>query len=139
MENKQLGKKVVGWMDAEPMGLGPRGMWPQGVRVGNQIFLQGQSGFDMQGQLVGIGDAGAQARNACANIKAVLGQLGAEMSDVVKITVYVTDIGFRPAVYKEITEAFGGWCPCSTGLVVKGLARPELLVEIDAFAVLAEG
>lgn len=130
-------KQVVGWMDAQPMGLGPHGMWPQGVRVGNVIFLQGQSAFDMQGNLVGLNDPGAQARNACANIRAILAELGAQMTDVTKITVYITDVAFRPAVYEAITEAFKGWCPCSTGLVVKGLARPELLVEIDAYAVIA--
>ena len=133
-----MDKQVIGWMDAAPMGLGPHGMWPQAIRVGNLIFLQGQTAFDMDGNLVGIGDPGAQARNACANIKALVEQLGGKLSDVVKITVYITDVAFRPAGYTEITDAFGGRCPCSTGVVVRGLARPELLVEIDAWAAVGE-
>ncbi len=56
------------------------------------------------------------------------------MSDVVKLTTYVTDLSYRPEVYDEIAKAFGGRCPCSTGLVVSGLARKELLVEIECVA-----
>jgi enamine deaminase RidA (YjgF/YER057c/UK114 family) len=56
--------------------------------------------------------------------------------DVCKLTVYGTDVAFRPAVYGVIARHFEGVHPCSTGVVVSGLALPELLVEIDAFAVI---
>ena len=134
-----MDRKTIGWTEAASLGLAATGMWPKAVRAGNQIFLQGQTAIAMEGNLVGVGDPGAQARNACANIKALLEELGGQMSDVVKITVYVTDVAFRPAIYAEIVEAFDGKCPCSTGVVVKGLALPELLVEIDATAIVSEG
>jgi len=131
-----MDREVIGWADAEPMGLGP-GMWPKAARVGNIVFFQGQTGFDMAGNLVGPYDAGVQARQACDNIRTLIEQMGGTMQDILKITVYVTDRAYRSQVYPEIVRAFGGRCPCSTGLVVSGLARPELVVEIDAFAVLA--
>ena len=132
-----MDKQIVGWMDAEPLGLGP-GKWPQAARVGNIVFLQGQTGIDMDGNLVGIGDPGVQARTACDNMRVLMEQVGGSLEDILKITVYVTDRAFRPQVYPEIVQAFKGRCPCSTGVVVSGFALPELLVEIDAFAVIAD-
>ncbi|MSP12348.1 MAG: RidA family protein [Chloroflexi bacterium] len=118
--------------------MGATGLWSECLRVGDMVFMAGQTAWDLEGNLLGIGNPGIQARTACANIKGLLEQAGATLSDVVKITVYVTDVAFRPQVYAEITKAFGGRCPCSTGVVVQGLARPELLVEIDAIAVIAK-
>lgn len=131
-----MDKQVIGYVDAEPLGLGP-GMWPKAARVGNIVFLQGQTGMDLDGNIVGVGDPGRQARQACDNIKALIEQVGGRLTDILKITVYVTDRAFRPAVYSEIAKTFEGRCPCSTGIVVKGLALPEFLVEIDAYAVIA--
>jgi len=120
------------------MGMGAKGKFAFGTRVGNMVFMSGQTGFDSNDKLMGVGSPRAQARNALANIKRILGLAGAKMSDVVKITVYVTDVSYRPEVYDEITKAFHGRAPSSTGLVVSGLARKELLVEIDAMAVIAD-
>jgi enamine deaminase RidA (YjgF/YER057c/UK114 family) len=131
-----IDKEVIGWEEAEPLGLGP-GAWPKAARVGNIVFMQGQTGFDMQGNLVSPYDAGAQARQACENIRTLIERLGGTMQDILKITVYVTDRAYRAQVYPEIVTAFSGRCPCSTGLVVSGLARPDLVVEIDAYAVIA--
>jgi enamine deaminase RidA (YjgF/YER057c/UK114 family) len=58
---------------------------------------------------------------------------GGTLADVVRIVVYVTDRAYRDQVYPVIRAFFGEIAPCSTGLVVSGLARPELLVEIDAY------
>jgi len=127
-------RKVLGWMDVTTLGMGARGRWARGTRVGNLVFLSGQTAFDANDRLVGVGDPRAQARNALNNIRLLLEKAGARMSDVVKLFVYVTDRGYRPEVYDEIVKAFGGRCPSSTGLVVSGLAREELLVEIDAIA-----
>ena len=63
-------------------------------------------------------------------------EAGGSIKDVCKLTVYITDVKFRPAVYSMIAKYFEGVHHCSTGLVVSGLALPELLVEIDAFAVI---
>lgn len=125
-------------MDVTPSGMSAKGNFARGTRVGNLVFLSGQTAFDKNDKLVGVGNPRAQARNALANIKHLLGLAGAKMSDVVKITVYVTDVSYRPEVYDEIFKAFKGRAPSSTGLVVNGLARKELLVEIDAIAAIAE-
>jgi enamine deaminase RidA (YjgF/YER057c/UK114 family) len=90
----------------------------------------------LDGELVGAGDPAAQTRQAIANIKELLALAGGTLADVVKITVYVTDYNYRPLVYPIISELFPDPKPCSTGLVVSGLALPELTVEIDAWAVL---
>ncbi|MDA4122459.1 MAG: RidA family protein [Thaumarchaeota archaeon] len=131
-------KQIIGWMDVTPSGMAAKGKFARGTRVGNLVFLSGQTAFDMDDKLMGVGSPRAQARNALANIKSLLAVAGAKMSDVVKITVYVTDVSYRPEVYDEIFKAFKGKAPSSTGLVVNGLARKELLVEIDAIAAIAD-
>jgi enamine deaminase RidA (YjgF/YER057c/UK114 family) len=125
-------------MDVTPTGMSAKGNFARGTRVGNLVFLSGQTAFDSKDRLMGAGNPRAQARNALANIKLLLAEAGAKMSDVVKITVYVTDVSYRPEVYDEIFRAFKGKAPSSTGLVVNGLARKELLVEIDAIAAISE-
>jgi enamine deaminase RidA (YjgF/YER057c/UK114 family) len=115
------------------------GTWAQGYRVGDLVFLQGQTGLTLDGELVGAGDPAAQARQAIDNIEILLAQAGATLADVVKIVVYVTDYAYRPRVYPILSERFPDPKPCSTGLVVSGLALPELTVEIDAWAVVGSG
>lgn len=105
------------------------------VKVGNMIFLRGQVGADLDGRTVGIGDAGAQARQALRNVKTLLAEAGAGLEDICKITVYITDRAHREAVYRAIGEALRGVYPVSTGLIVQGLAKPEYLMEIDIIAV----
>jgi len=127
-------RRVLGWMDVTGLGMGARGKWARGTMVGGFVFLSGQTAFDENDRLMGVGDPRAQARNALNNIRLLLLRAGAQMSDVVKLFVYVTDRAYRPVVYDEIVKAFGGRCPSSTGLIVSGLAKEELLVEIDAIA-----
>jgi enamine deaminase RidA (YjgF/YER057c/UK114 family) len=103
---------------------------------GDFVFFQGQTGVDFEGNLVGAGDPGVQAGQACRNIKQLIEEAGGTINDVCKLTVYVTEAAFRPAVYASINSYFEGVHHCSTGVVVKGLAVPELLVEIDALAVI---
>ncbi len=115
---------------------GTSGVFAQCYRAGNLVFMSGQTGFTMDGDLVGVGDPAAQARQACQNIKTLMEMAGGTINDVVRIVVYVTDRAYRNQVYPELRAAFGELCPASTGLVVDGLARPELLVEIDAYGVI---
>jgi enamine deaminase RidA (YjgF/YER057c/UK114 family) len=113
------------------------GTYSMAIRAsGDFVFLRGQTGFDLDGKLVGGDDPGAQTEQACKNIKQLMREAGGDITDVCKLTVYVTDVSFRPAVYSVIDRHFEGVRHCSTGIVVKGLALPELLVEIDAFAVI---
>ena len=103
---------------------------------GDFVFMQGQVGILLDGTLVGEGDPGAQAHQACRNIKRWMEEAGGSLKDVCKLTVYVTDVSYRAAVYGAINEWFEGVHHCSTGVVVSGLADPSLLVEIDAMAVI---
>jgi enamine deaminase RidA (YjgF/YER057c/UK114 family) len=108
------------------------------VIAGDVIYLRGQTGQDLDtGRSVGIGDAAAQAEQAMANIKVLLGEAGSRLADIVKVTVYLTDVRYREDVYLVIGRWLKGVYPASTGLVVTALARPEWLVEIDATAVLS--
>ncbi|HVA86337.1 MAG TPA: RidA family protein [Candidatus Saccharimonadales bacterium] len=115
---------------------GTDGAWAQGYRAGNLVFLQGQTGLTLDGDLVAPHDPAGQARMALENIRTLMELAGGTLDDVVKIVVYVTEHAYRRDVYPIIGEFFGRTKPCSTGLVVKGLAMPELVVEIDAYAVI---
>ncbi|MDB4001195.1 RidA family protein [Oceanospirillaceae bacterium] len=110
----------------------------QAVRAGNTVYVRGQVGTDFDGNLVGLGDPGAQARQAMTNVKQLLEEAGSNLSHVVKITTYITDPRYREAVYQETGQWFKGIYPISTGLVVQGLAQPEWLMEIDVIAVIPD-
>ncbi|HYZ30701.1 MAG TPA: RidA family protein [Crenalkalicoccus sp.] len=107
------------------------------VRAGNLVFLRGQTGFTLEGGFVGIGDAAAQADQAMKNVKLLLEEAGARMEHICKITTYITDRAWREPVYQVIGRHLGDIAPVGTGLIVNGLALPEMLVEIDIDAVIA--
>jgi enamine deaminase RidA (YjgF/YER057c/UK114 family) len=107
------------------------------VRAGDRIWLRGQTGLDLDGKFVGLGDAAAQAENAMQCVKVLLEEAGASLSDIVKTTIYLTDRSHREAVYRVVGRWLKGVHPCQTGLIVAGLARPEMLMEIDVEAVVA--
>ena len=109
------------------------------VRAGNRIFLRGQTGFDLDGNMVGIGDAAAQAENAMQCVKILLEEAGAKLEHICKTTIYITDRAYRDPVYRVVGKWLKGVYPCSTGLIVNGLARPDMLMEIDVEAVIPEG
>jgi enamine deaminase RidA (YjgF/YER057c/UK114 family) len=104
------------------------------VRAGNTVYLRGQTAMDLDGNIVGIGDAAAQAENAMKCAKVLLEEAGASLSDIVKITIYITDRAYREPVYQVVGRWLKGVFPVSTGIIVQGLARPEYLMEIDIIA-----
>ncbi len=108
------------------------------VRAGNHVFLRGQTGLTLDNQLVGVGDAGAQADQAMKNVKQLLEEAGSKLEHICKTTIYITDRAYREAVYRAIGKHLKGVHPCSTGLIVNGLARPDLLMEIDVEAVIPQ-
>ena len=109
------------------------------VAKGSMVFVRGQVGQDLDTAAnVGIGDAAAQTDQAMTNIKQLLTEAGAGLEDICKVTIYLTDIRFREAVYRSIGRWLKGVYPVSTGLVVAALARPEWLVEIDVIAVIPQ-
>lgn len=101
--------------------------------------MSGQCAFDSDGQVVGEGDAGAQARQVFENLRRCLAEAGATFDDVVKLTYFVTDVAHLPAVRVARDEVIDtARPPASSAVQVAALFRPELLVEIEAFAILAE-
>ena len=106
------------------------------VRAGNMVFLRGQIGQDLEGNIVGVGDPGAQAEQAMKNVKQLLEEAGSELGHICKITIYLTDRAYRDEVYQVIGKWLKGVYPVSTGLIIDALARPEYLMEIDVFAVI---
>ena len=108
------------------------------VRAGNRVFLRGQTGMDFDGNVVGLNDPGAQAENAMKGVKLLLEEAGSKLEHICKVTVDITDRAYREPVYQVIGNWLKGVYPCSTGLIVDGLARPELLMEIDVEAIIPE-
>jgi len=113
------------------------GTYSKAVRAGETLYIAGQTGSGLDGSPPAPGDPAAQARQACENIKILVEEAGGDLSCVVKLVTYITDRAFRVPVYEVIAEYFGEHAPASTGLIVDGLASADLLVEIDATAVLS--
>ncbi len=108
------------------------------VRAGRHVFLRGQTGFTLDGGFVGVDDPAAQAENAMTCVHTLLEEAGAKLEHICKITVYITDRAYREPVYRVIGRHLKGIHPVSTGLIVNGLATPEMLVEIDVDAVIPD-
>ena len=107
----------------------------QGFRVGDILFISGQTGIDETGELVGIGDFDAQAEQTFRNLARVLEAGGSSLKDVVKVTIFLTDMTKFP----KIVELRGTWFtppyPADTIVQVQSLYRPEVEIEIEAIAV----
>ena len=116
----------------------PPKTWSQALRTGNLVFIAGQVGLNAKQKLVGRGDALPQARQAFRNMKALVEAAGGTMDDIVKLTIYVTDMRDRPKVLQAREEFFSGDFPTATLVMVSMLAFEGLLVEIDAIAVLPD-
>ena len=109
------------------------------VAKGAMVFLRGQVAQDLDTRKsLHVGDATLQTRKTMENIKMLLEEAGSELSHICRIVVYLTDIRYREAVYREMGVWLKGVFPCSTGLVVQALARPEWVVEIEVTAVIPD-
>ena len=112
--------------------------YSRAVRVGNQIFVSGTTATDGTGGIVGPGDPIAQTKQILANIASALERAGATLDDVVRTRIFMTDIAQWEAVGRAHGEVFGTIRPACTMVEVARLIAPELLVEIEADAVLEE-
>jgi len=106
-----------------------------GWRVGNTIYVAGQLPYDKDGTLVGLGDIHAQTRRVLENVRKIVTAGGGTMDDVVKLTVFVTDVRFREPYAEVRSEFFGPNPPASTLVQIANLAIPGALIEIEAVAV----
>ena len=109
------------------------------VAKGTNVFLRGQVSQDLETrETLYVGDPKLQTRKTMENIDLLLNEAGSCMDHVCRIVVYLVDIRYREEVYQEMGKWLKGVHPCSTGLVVPALARPDWLVEIEVTAVIPD-
>jgi reactive intermediate/imine deaminase len=110
--------------------------YSRAVRVERFVYVSGTTATDQNGNLVGVGDASAQTRQTLTNIQTALESLGAKLEDVVRTRIYVTDIAKWEEIGRVHGEFFKNIKPASTMVEVKSLISPQMLVEIEAVAII---
>ncbi|HEV8595503.1 MAG TPA: RidA family protein [Thermoplasmata archaeon] len=111
--------------------------YSRAVRVGDRVWVSGTTATDAEGSVIGLGDPYAQTMQALRNIEKALAVAGARMTDVVRTRMYVTDIDHWEEVGRAHAETFGSVRPATTMVEVKRLISPEMLVEVEAEAVVS--
>ncbi len=114
----------------------PISHYTDAVVAGELLFISGLLGVDGQGELVGADDVVAQTRQVFENMRAVLDDAACGFEDIVKVTVYLTDVDDRPKINPVRQEVFGDARPASTLVEVSRLAIPGAKVEIEAVALI---
>ncbi len=113
----------------------PRVGYSRAVRVGSHVYVSGTTATDRNGKLVGANDPYAQAIQALRNIQTALRAAGSDLSDVVRTRIFVTDITHWELIGKAHAEFFAGIRPTTTMVEVRRLIAPDMLVEIEADAI----
>lgn len=130
MSKQQTRKNIKSGAPWEPL-VG----YSRAVRVGNFIAVSGSAAIGDDGELVGAGDAYLQAQRCIEVIRIALEQAGGGLQHVVRTRMYVTDIERWPEIARAHQEAFGDIAPATSMVEVTRLIDPEMLVEIEADAI----
>jgi enamine deaminase RidA (YjgF/YER057c/UK114 family) len=109
--------------------------YSRAVRAGSQVHVSGTTATDEDGAVVGEGAPGTQTRRALSNVERALDEAGASLSDGVRTRLFVVDIDAWEAVSDAHAEFFGDVRPATSMVEVNRLISPELLVEVEAVAV----
>ncbi len=115
---------------------GPPGSFSACKKVGDMVFISGTVAFDLDLKPLGGNDAYEQSRIVFGYIKRMMEAAGGCMDDLVRMTVFTTDMRYQPQFWKARKEFFSGDFPCSTLVCVSSLFLPELLIEIEATGII---
>ncbi len=112
--------------------------YSRAVRVGNLVFVAGSTAMQPDGSVAGVGDPYAQTLQTLQTIETALQQAGASLKDVVRTRAFATNLEHTEAIGKAHAEVFGSIRPAATLVEVSRLVHPDMLIEIEADAVLDE-
>ncbi|MCC6534740.1 MAG: RidA family protein [Burkholderiales bacterium] len=122
-----------------PPGLSkPTGHWTTVTvaRPGKLVFISGLTAKNESGEIVGRGDVGAQARQVCENLRVAMRAAGGDLADIVRVDVYIKEMTGFARIHEVRRELFGPNPPASTMVAVCAFTHPDMLIEINAIAVL---
>jgi 2-iminobutanoate/2-iminopropanoate deaminase len=114
------------------------GAYSSGVEApsGRTVYVSGQVAFDTEGKVIGEGDIKAQTETVLEHVKTVVEEAGGGMEDIVKVTVFITDMGLYDQIHEVRRRYFEEPFPASSMVEVSALIDPRLLIEIEAVAVI---